>query len=77
MTDHITRTPELWGWRHGPYLITTDSAEAVATGIGEFTVARGSWGTADPGVVTLTYIGRTVSLHDAYAKADHDRESGS
>ena len=37
MTDHITRAPELYGWRSDQYLITMDSAEAAESGIGVFT----------------------------------------
>ena len=77
MTDHVTRAPELYGWRHGPYLITTDSPEAADAGIGVFTVMLGTWTVDYPNEVTLTTVGATVSLHDAYAKADHDMRNGS
>jgi hypothetical protein len=68
---------EIYGWTYGPYLITTDSFAASATGLGYFTVSLGNWGTADPGRVDLVYIDRALSLADAVTMAKCHMESGS
>lgn len=71
----------LWGWHHGPYLITTDTERAAESGIGYFVVARFGWDTPDPATATLTRIGEALDLGDAVTMADHDaqkrRENGS
>ena len=54
----------LYAYRTGPYLISTLSAETYMTGIGEWTIAHGDWGT-DASRVTLTSVGRAWTLASA------------
>lgn len=62
----------VWAWRHGVYLISTDSFAAAETGLGYFTVARVEF---LPDVsIKLTTVDMAHSLTDAVIMADVDAE---
>jgi hypothetical protein len=65
----IMEPVQLYAWRLGPYLISTETVAAAETGEGYFIVARGDFKFP---TMELTYVGTAFTLEAALAMARED-----